>query len=124
MGELAHIKTFIEEVTTALVVNTYDTKRFPTGRKNCLVEVGELMSVDGTSYKKRYRLFLRTTTEAIMTGFINEIIDGCLAYSKRKAGLTVPATMCHIEFRYTNKTHVKEGIWKNEIYLDVEWSTS
>ena len=59
-----------------------------------------------------------------MTGFINEIIEGCLDYSKRIGGFTFPATMCHIEFMYSNKTYVSGEVWLNDVYLDVEWSTS
>jgi len=123
-SELDYLATFIDEATTALTVETYETKRKATGRKNCLIEPGEVLSSDGDFYKKRFKLKLRTLTEAIMTGFINEIIDGCIAYSKRAAGYTYPATMCHIKFVYTNKTFVEGEIWKNDVYLDVEWVTS
>lgn len=123
-SELDYLKTFVDEATTALTVETYETKRKGTGRKNCLIEPGELLSVDGSFYKKRFKLRLRTTTEAMMTGFINEIIDGTIVYSKRGAGFTYPATMCNIKFAYTNKTFVEGEIWKNDVYLDVRWSTS
>lgn len=123
-SELDYLKTFIDEATTALTVETYETKRKATGRKNCLIEPGELLSVDGSFYKKRFKLKLRTLTEAIMTGFINEIIDGTIVYNRRGAGYTYPVTMCNIKFVYTNKTFVEGEIWKNDIYIDVEWVTS
>ena len=127
MGELAHIKLFLEQATTALIVDTYQTTRKVeqvSGEKKCLIEPGETLSIDGASYKKRYKIKLNVATEAIMTGFINEIIDGCIAYSKRAAGYTYPATMCHIKFVYTNKSYIVEkNRWTNDIYLDVEWCT-
>jgi len=127
MGELAHLKLFIEEATTLLIVATYDTVRKVdniAGIKKCLIEPGETLSVDGDFYKKRFKLKLSVATEAIMTSMINEIINGCIAYSKRAAGYTYPATMCHVKFVYTNKTFQEGELWKNDVYLDVEWCTS
>jgi len=126
-SELDYLKTFVDEATTGLTVATYETVRRATkiaGIKKCLIEPGETLSTDGAFYKKRFKLKLIVATEAIMTAIINEIIDGCIVYSKRGAGYTFPATMCHVKFVYTNKTFKEGELWKNDVYLDVEWCTS
>lgn len=128
MGELAHIKKFIEEVTTALIVSTWDAIRKVaqiTTAKKCLIEPGEILSSDGSFYKKRYKIKLSVATEAIMTSIINEIVEGTILYNKRGAGLTYPATMAHVNFIYSNKSYISDSKrWLNDIYLDVEWVTS
>lgn len=127
MGELAHIKLFLEEATTDLIVSTWDAIRKVAGittTKKALIEPGEILSVDGVFYKKRFKIKLSMSSEANMTSIINEIVEGCLAYSKRAAGYTYPAVMCHVKYVYSNKTYVKGETWLNDVYIDVEWCTS
>ena len=128
MGELAHLKTFIEEVTTTLIVSTWDAIRKVnqiTTTKKALIEPGEILSRDGSFYIKRYKIKLSVATEAIMTSIINEIIEGTILYNKRGVGLTYPATMANTNFVYTNKSYIgQSNRWLNDIYLDVEWVTS
>lgn len=128
MGELAHLKTFIEEVTTTLIVSTWDAIRKVnqvTTAKKALIEPGEILSRDGSFYIKRYKIKLSVATEAIMTSIINEIIEGTILYNKRGAGLTYPAIMANTNFVYTNKSYIgQSNRWLNDIYLDVEWVTS
>lgn len=126
-SEMDYLQTFLEEATTALVIDTYETNKKVSdvaGEKKCLIEPGELLSADGSFYKKRFKIKLNVATEAIMTGFINEIIDGCKAYNRRAAGYTYPSVMCNINFVYTNKGWSKYGRWGHDVYLDVEWCTS
>lgn len=127
MSELGHIDTFITEATTAVVVESFLTKRnieALTTAKKALIEPGELLSVDGDSYKKRYKVKLQFDTEANIMAAINDIIDAAVAYSKRAVGFTYPAIMRHINFAYTNKAFILNGIWKQDIFIDVEWGTS
>lgn len=127
MGELAHLDTFITEATTNVIVETFLTSRKVsklTTAKKALIEPGELLSVDGAFFKKRYKIKLQMDTEANMMTVINEIIDGTIAYNRRDGTLTEVSIMCNISFVYTNKAFIINNIWKQDIYLDVEWSTS
>ena len=127
MSELGHIDTFITEATTSVIVESFLTKRkvgaLATAKK-ALIEPGELLSVDGSFFKKRYKIKLSMDTEVNMMAAINDIIDGASAYSRRAAGFTYPGVMAHIHFVYTNKAYIQNGIWKQDIYIDVEWCTS
>ena len=119
---------FLEEATTALTVNAFDTIRNVqgvTGAKKCLIYPGEMISVDGAFYKKRYMVKLSLESEATITSIVNEIVNGIKVYNKRGAGYTFPATMCNIEFKYSMKSFIEDyGRWNLDIYLDVEWVTS
>jgi len=127
MSELGHLDLFITEATTGVIVESFLTKRKVaslTTAKKALIEPGELLSVDGAFFKKRYKIKLQMDTEANMMAVINEIIIGTIAYNRRDGTLTEPSIMCNIHFVYTNKAFIKSGIWKQDIYLDVQWSTS
>jgi len=127
MSELGHIDTFITEATTSVIVESFLTKRKIsklTTAKKALIEPGELLSVDGSFFKKRYKIKLQMDTEANMMSTINDIIDGTIAYNKRDGTLTEVSIMCNIKFVYTNKAFIVNGIWKQDIYLDIEWVTS
>jgi len=127
MGELAHLDTFITEVTTSVIVETFLTSRkisTLTTAKKALIEPGELLSVDGAFFKKRYKIKLQMDTETNMMVAINDIIDGTIAYNRRDGTLTEVSIMCNITFVYTNKSYIVNGIWYNDIFLDVEWCTS
>jgi len=127
MTELTALDTFLTEATTSVIVESFLTKRkiskLSTAKK-ALIEPGEMLSVDGAFYKKRFKIKLQMDSEANLTTVLNDIIDGTIAYSKRAAGFTYPATMAHIHFVYTNKAFIENNIWKQDIYLDVEWVTS
>ena len=127
MSELGHIDTFITEATTTVIVESFLTKRnieSLTTAKKALIEPGELLSVDGAFYKKRYKIKLQMDTETNMMAAINGIIDGTIKYNRRDGTLTEVSVMCNIKFVYTNKAFIVNGIWKQDIYLDVEWCTS
>ena len=127
MGKLAYLDTFITEATTSVVVETFLTKRQVsrlTTAKKALIEPGEVLSSDGNTLRERFKVKLQFDTEANITAAINDIIDATIAYSKRAAGFTYPATMYHIKFAYTNKAFIQNGIWKQDIFIDVEWGTS
>jgi len=126
-SELDYLITFIDEATTALTIKSFETIRRVekiAGVKKCLIEPGELLSVDGSFYKKRYKAKLSVATEIVMTSIINEIVEGTISYNKRAAGFTYPVTMCNIKFIYSNKSYIDNNRWLNDIYLDVEWVTS
>jgi len=126
-SELDYLITFIDEATTALTIKSFETIRRVekiAGVKKCLIEPGELLSVDGSFYKKRYKAKLSVATEIVMTSIINEIVEGTISYNKRAAGFTYPVTMCNIKFIYSNKSYIDNNRWLNDIYLDVEWCTS
>ena len=128
MGELADIKLFLEEATTTLVVSTWDTIRKVSGvttAKKALIEPGEILSSNGVRIKKKFKIRLSVATEAIMTSIINEIIEGCIAFNRRAAGFTYPATMNNIEFIRTNKSYIGDSKrWLNDIFLDIKWVTT
>lgn len=127
-SELDYLKTFIGEVTTSLTVNSYEDKRKlmdVTGEKKCLIEPGELLSVDGSFYKKRYKIKLSLENEANVMSILNEIIEGIFTYNSGASGLTKVSVMCNLKFAYSNKAWVtSKGRWEYDIYIDVEWSTS
>ena len=127
-SELDYLVVFIEEVTTALIVDSYEDRRqikSIANAKKCLVFPGEIISTDGTFYKKRFLVQLSLENEANMTSIVNEIIDGCITYNKRGAGVTIETSMCNINFVYSNKSFVdSDGRYNLDIYVDVEWVTS
>lgn len=127
MTELTILDTFLTEATTNVIVESFLTKRKVsklTTAKKALIEPGEMLSVDGAFYKKRFKIKLQMASETIMTSVINEIIDAAIRYNKRDGSLTEVATMCNIHLTYTNKAFIQNNIWKQDIYLDIEWVTS
>jgi len=127
MSELTHLDLFLTEATTNIIVESFLTKRKIsklTTAKKALIEPGELLSVDGAFFKKRFKIKLQMDSEVNMVTVINEIIDGTIAYNRRDGTLTEVAIMCNIKFVYTNKAFIQNGIWKQDIFLDIEWSTS
>jgi len=126
-SELDYIQTFLEEVTTLLIVETFETKRKikqVTTAKKCLVEPGQFLNVDGAFFTKRYKIKLSVANEIIMTSIINEIIDGIIVYNKGATGLTKVSVMCNLKLVYTNKSYIENGIWLNDLFIDIEWVTS
>lgn len=126
-SELDYLITFIDEATTGLTVASFETVRKVekiAGVKKCLIEPGEILSIDGSFFKKRYKLKLSVATEIVMTSIITEIIEGIKTYNKRGAGFTFPVTMANITSIYSNKSYIDNNRWLNDLYLDVEWVTS
>lgn len=127
-SELDYLITFIDEATTGLTVKSFETIRKVekiAGLKKCLIEPGEILSIDESFYSKRFKVKLSVATEAIMTSIINEIVEGAKNYNKRAAGYTFPVTMANVKFVYSNKSYIGDSNrWLNDIYLDVEWVTS
>ena len=127
MSELTHLDLFLTEATNNIIVESFLTKRkisqLATAKK-ALIEPGQILSTDKAFFKKRYKIKLQLDTEANMVTAINDIIDGTIAYNRRDGTLTEVSIMCHITFVYSNKAFIQNGIWKQDIYLDVEWSTS
>jgi len=127
-SELEYLVVFVEEATTALVVDCYVDRRDVqtiASAKKCLIYPGETLSIDGSFYKKRYLVKLSLENENNMTSIVNEIIEGIKTYNKRGAGYTFPVTMCNLKFAYSGKSFIDgAGRWNLDIYLDVEWSTS
>ncbi len=126
-SELDYLIKFIDEATTGLTVKSFETQRKVekiAGVKKCLIEPGELLSVDRSFYIKRFKIKINVATEIVMTSIINEIIDGMVVFNRRGAGYTFPSSMCNIKFVYSNKSYIENGRWKNDIYIDVEWVTS
>ncbi len=122
-----YLDTFLTEATTAVIVESFLTKRKVsqlTTTKKALIEPGQMLSSDGAFYKKRFKIRLQMDSEANMTSVINEIIDASLKYNKRDGTLTEVSTMCNIKFVYTNKAFIQNNIWKQDIYLDIKWVTS
>jgi len=124
MTELTILDTFLTEATTNVIVETFLTQRKLVKAKHAVIEPGEMLSVDGAFYKKRFKIKLQMDSEANMTTVINEIIDATIKYDRRDGTLTEVATMCNIHFAYTNKAFIQNNIWKQDIYLDIEWVTS
>ena len=127
MTELTILDTFLTEATTNVIVESFLTKRKIsklTTAKKALIEPGEMLSVDDAFYKKRFKIRLQMDSEANLTTVINEIIDATIRYNRRDGSLTEVATMCNLHLTYTNKTFIKNNIWYQDIYLDIEWVTS
>lgn len=127
-SELDYLKTLIEEITTSLIVATFETTRnignVTTGKK-CLIYPGETLSTNNDFYKKRYLVKLSMETEITMTGIINEIIDGFNLYNQSRAGLTSVATMCNVKYVYSGRSFIEvNGRWNQDLWIDVEWVTN
>lgn len=134
-SELDYLRTFLACVHTAATVkhlfetgkstNTADTQKM-------LVYPPELIGSDGDDfYWKRYLIKITEISEANLSTALNNIFIGIKKFNKRTAitSFTRPATMCHIRFANANRSHFTKksaaaGIWSQDIWLDVEWSTS
>ena len=127
-SELEYLVTFIDEATTALTVNSYKDKRKidnVDGAKKCLIEPGEILSVDGAFFKKRYKVKLGLESEENIMAILNEIMAGIVKYNKKDGTFTEVSVMCNIKFAYSNKAWVTpRGRWQHDFFLDVEWATS
>ena len=127
-SELDYLKTWLDEVTTNLTVATFETKRnvgYISGVKKALIYPGETMSISEYFYKKRYLVKLSTETEITHMSIINEIIEGCVLYNTTRSGLTSVSVMCNIHYAYSGRSFVEvNGRWNQDLWIDVEWSTS
>jgi len=127
-SELDYLKTLIEEITTSLIVATFETTKnigAVTSTKKCLIYPGETLSIDGDFYKKRYMIKLVMETEITMTSIINEIIDGFNLYNESRTGLTSVATMCNVKYVYSGRSFIEpNGRGNQDLWIDVEWVTS
>ena len=127
-SELDYLKTWLEEVTTSLVVHTFNTTRkigLVPGDKKSLIYPGETLSIDGVFYNKRYLIKLSMETEITHMAMINEIIDGCKLYNTTRAGLTSVGVMCNITYVYSGRSFIEvNGRWNQDLWIDVEWVTS
>ena len=125
--ELMYLITFLTEVTTGVIVESFLTKRnveaIPSTKK-ALIEPGGMLSSDGAFFKKRYKIRLSIDSEINLMTVINEIIDGTIAYNRRDGTLTEVSVMCNIKFVYSNKAFIDNGRWKQDIYVDIVWCTS
>ena len=95
-SELDYIRTFLSEVTTDLIVESFETTRnigFISGNKKCLVFPGKMYRIDYDTYRSRYRIQLSMENEANMMSIINEIIDGTILYNKRNLTGKVEITL-------------------------------
>ena len=90
----------------------------------------ELMSVDGDFYWKRYMIEIEEVGEAGLMTAINNIIIGIRKFNRRAAitGFTYASapTMCHMKYVNSSEPEIytKRSVWKCEVWIDVQWSTS
>ena len=95
-----------------------------------LVHPPELMSVDGSFYIKRYRVEIEEVAEAGLMTAINNIIIGIRKFNRRAAitdfVYASASTMCHMKYVNSGEPEVytKRSVWKCEVWIDVQWSTS
>jgi hypothetical protein len=125
-SELDYLHTWLEAVTTNLAVDTWETKRrvgLMSGDKKALIYPPEILWVNGSFYKKRYKITISMENEANMMSIINEIIEGIRAYNELRTNAI--ASMCNLELAYSNKAFVEaNGRWNQDFWLDVEWITT
>lgn len=134
-SELDYVRTFLHCVHTVATVK----HKFETGKatnindtQKMIVYPPELIGSDGDDfYWKRYLIKITETSEANLSTALNNIFIGIRKFNKRTpiTSFTRPGTMCHMRFANANKAHFTKksatnGIWGQDIYIDVEWSTS
>jgi len=134
--ELNCIRTFLDAVHTVATFNHAPVEAsqishvLDASSQRGLIHPPELMSVDGDFYRKRYKIEIQEVTEAGLMTAIDNIIIGIRKFNKRTAisNFTYASapTMCHMKYVNSGEVEVitKRSIWKCEIWIDVEWSTS
>ena len=79
-------------------------------------------------YWKRYKIEISESSLANIETAINNIIIGIRKFNKRTAitGFTYASasTMCHMKYANSDEAEQMSGVWKCNIWIDVEWSTS
>ena len=131
--EMDMIRTFLLKVHTVATTKHYTEERIIkkiADTQKMLVLPGELLSVDGNFYWKRYKVQISEVNEAGLMTAIKNIIIGIVKFNKRIAiaGFTYASasTMCHMKFVYSNKNY-EDSVskrWATDIYIDIEWSSS
>ena len=130
MGNLVYLDTFLTACHSTATVETYITRRninFNNDTEAMLIWPGELLSTSNNFYIMRYQVSLKESSEAGLTGMINDIITNINKFNKRLAigGYTKEATLVHIEFAYSKRGFInKVGKYYRDIFLDVTWSTA
>lgn len=128
-SELDYIRTFLGECHASATAKQFsEIKKISliNDTERILVYPGEVINTNTKFYTKRFPVKLSETTEANLTGMLNDIINGCEKYNVRDGTLTEVSTMCNIHVAYGNKSYENPQTkrWDCDIYLDIEWSTS
>lgn len=132
--QLDCVRTFLLKVHTAATTEhaaeaSSIHKIIDASNQKMFVNYPELMGVDNDFYWKRYEIEIYEISDADIETAINNIIIGIREFNKRTAidGFVYASasTMCHMKYVNSNEVkHNSKGIWKCEIWIDVEWSTS
>lgn len=109
-------------------IDTWETRRAyynVKGANKVLIYPGEVMTIDGLFYKKRYLVKLSAETELTYMAMFNEIVIGAYLYNTTRTGLTSVDVMCNIHIAYVGRSYVENnGRWNQDIWIDVEWASS
>lgn len=132
--QLDCVRTFLLKVHTAATTKHADEigavhKILDASNQKIFVNYPEIIGSDGDDfYWKRYKLEIEETSEANLNTALDNILIGIRKFNKRTAitGFTYASatTMCHIKYINSKQAEHIKGIWKCELWLDVEWSTS
>lgn len=127
----AEIALFLKQCHTSATVNNYtQVKKIDliNDTEKMLVYLPERIGVDNNHYTDRYMVKLSETTEITLTAMLSDIMTNIEKLNLRQAvgTFTRPTTMLNIEFHHSNKAfeNGKTKRWDQDIYIDVEWSTS
>lgn len=128
------VRTWLSKIHTDATVNHADEigdihKILDATNQKMFVNIPEPMGSDGdTSYWKRYKIEIHETSEANLNTAIDNILIGILKFKRRTAvtGFLYASapTMHHVKYVNGDEAEKIRGIWKCNIYIDVEWGTS
>jgi len=125
------IGLFLKQCHSSATVSTFTTYKninLINDTEKMLVYLPERIGVDINHYIDRYMVKLSETGEATLTAMLNDILDNITKLNLRQAvgTFTRPTTMLNIEFKHSNKAFELKRTkrWEQDIYIDVEWSTS
>lgn len=132
--QLDCIRTFLLKIhTVAAVKHAAEAgaihKILDASNQKMFVHYPELMASDGDDfYWKRYKIEIHESSEANLDTVINNIMIGIKKFNKRTAigGFVYASapTMCHMRYVNSSKAEQIKGIWKCNVWIDIEWSTS
>lgn len=133
--DLDCVRTFLMKVHTAATTKHINeaadiTNILDASQQRMHVKQPELVGSDGDDfYWKRYKIEIEESSEANLITALNNIFIGIRKFNKRTAitGFTYASasTMCHMKFvRSDEIVAIENRIWKCNLWIDVEWSTS
>jgi len=129
--QLDCVRTFLLKIHTVATTEHADEcgsihKILDASNQKMFVNYPEIMGVDGVFNWKKYKIEIHETSEANLNTAINNIIIGIRKFNDRTAITDFVyascTTMCNMRYSNSSEPEHVRGIWKCELWLEVEWS--